>query len=188
MDDKGGKVSDRREYNQSYYQKNKERLKQRERERYQENKEAKKEYARNYRKENKDKVNACNRSWNKRNRERVNEQNRQRYWDNHERYLEMSRKSNQRRRARKTVTDGYEPSEIFKRDNWKCQLCGEKTERKAIGQSEYNPKKPTIDHIKSLNEGGTDTWGNVQTACFSCNLSKGPNTQGQMRLEVLLNG
>lgn len=53
--------------------------------------------------------------------------------------------------------------EIFKRDNFKCVLCG------TAGKEE----KLEIDHIVPVSEGGKTTKPNLRTLCFKCNRGKG---------------
>jgi len=63
----------------------------------------------------------------------------------------------------------YSAYNIFLRDNYQCQYCGE-----------YSPGiRLTKDHWVPLAEGGKSTWENVTTACDKCNLRK--RTQNQTR-------
>ena len=52
---------------------------------------------------------------------------------------------------------------IFKRDNFKCVLCG------TTGKEE----KLEIDHIIPISEGGKTIKSNLRTLCFKCNRGKG---------------
>ncbi len=52
---------------------------------------------------------------------------------------------------------------IWLRDSCKCQYCGEAVTLKEM----------TLDHVKPKADKGGDTWGNLVTACFECNLKKG---------------
>ena len=59
---------------------------------------------------------------------------------------------------------------VFERDGWVCQICLEPTDRDA----DFPDRKyPTIDHIIPLAAGGEHAEANWQTACHSCNSSKG---------------
>lgn len=62
---------------------------------------------------------------------------------------------------------------IFKRDNNKCGYCG-------------TNKDLTLDHIKPRSKGGLNTWENLVTCCFPCNLKKGDRTpeQANMKLNI----
>jgi len=86
------------------------------------------------------------------------------------------------RRARKH-NNGYEvfnPIDVFKRDGWRCQLCGVKTPKKLRGTIKDNA--PELDHIVSLANGGEHSMRNTQCLCRKCNHSKGIKTLGQLRL------
>lgn len=72
--------------------------------------------------------------------------------------------------------------EIADAFDMKCAICGcevdpqdtwiNETGRKCFGRS-----YPTVDHIVSLKNGGTDTFDNVQLACKRCNSIKGAKTE-----------
>ena len=53
--------------------------------------------------------------------------------------------------------------EIFKRDNFKCQYCGQGTPDVVL----------ECDHIEPVSSGGNNDHENLVTACFSCNRGKG---------------
>ena len=60
----------------------------------------------------------------------------------------------------------------------KCAICGIKVDEhdrwiNESGRHCFGGKYPTVDHIVSLKNGGTDTFDNVQLACKHCNSSKG---------------
>jgi CRISPR/Cas system Type II protein with McrA/HNH and RuvC-like nuclease domain len=59
--------------------------------------------------------------------------------------------------------------EVFKRDGFKCQYCGQ------------TPPAVTleVDHINPKAEGGEDDINNLITACFDCNRGKGARTLDQ---------
>jgi 5-methylcytosine-specific restriction endonuclease McrA len=52
---------------------------------------------------------------------------------------------------------------IFLRDDYTCQYCGEK----------LDPKYLTCDHIVPKSRGGITEWSNIVTSCTRCNLRKG---------------
>ena len=52
---------------------------------------------------------------------------------------------------------------IYKRDNYRCRICG-RTERQDALE---------IDHIKPIAKGGKSTYDNLQTLCRRCNKEKG---------------
>jgi hypothetical protein len=71
-------------------------------------------------------------------------------------------------------------SVVFKRDRWKCGICGKKTSK-----SKQVPHKraPTLDHIIPMSKGGGHLYSNVQCACFECNSNASNNMAGkQLRL------
>ena len=62
---------------------------------------------------------------------------------------------------------------IYKRDDWKCGICGFRVDKKL----KYpHPLSPSLDHIVPLSKGGAHTKDNVQLAHLRCNLSKGSKT------------
>ena len=54
--------------------------------------------------------------------------------------------------------------EVFRRDHYTCQYCGNKY------------KDLTIDHVLPRHLGGKQSWHNVVTACAACNHKKGGRT------------
>ncbi len=52
---------------------------------------------------------------------------------------------------------------VFLRDKWSCQYCGET----------FKTPDLTFDHVVPRSRGGRTTWENIVTACQSCNLLKG---------------
>ena len=62
---------------------------------------------------------------------------------------------------------------IYKRDRWKCGICGLRVNTKL---KHPHPYSPSLDHIVPLSRGGTHTKDNVQLAHLRCNLSKGSKT------------
>jgi len=64
----------------------------------------------------------------------------------------------------KSLLNGYYALrwQIFERDNFTCQYCG---------QSAPNVKLE-IDHKIPISEGGTDNHDNLTTSCYACNRGK----------------
>jgi 5-methylcytosine-specific restriction endonuclease McrA len=52
---------------------------------------------------------------------------------------------------------------IFMRDDFTCQYCGER----------FDPKHLTCDHIMPRSRGGITEWSNIVTSCTRCNVMKG---------------
>ena len=73
------------------------------------------------------------------------------------------------RRRVKVESEPYADREIFERDGWICQLCGDPIDpaldRRALLGA-------TIDHTVPLSRGGADTRANVKTAHNRCNRQK----------------
>lgn len=55
---------------------------------------------------------------------------------------------------------------VFLRDRFKCQYCGEET-------------KLTFDHVVPRSKGGDTSWTNIVAACDPCNLRKGSRVDMQ---------
>ena len=64
-------------------------------------------------------------------------------------------------------------SEVFRRDHYTCQYCGEKAQ------------ELTIDHIIPRSKDGPHTWNNLITACPSCNIKKGDRTAKEANMMLL---
>lgn len=60
---------------------------------------------------------------------------------------------------------------IYKRDGYECVYCGSK-------------KDLTLDHVIPKSKGGQNTWTNLVTCCFKCNLKKGDRTPEEARLKM----
>jgi 5-methylcytosine-specific restriction endonuclease McrA len=65
---------------------------------------------------------------------------------------------------------------IFLRDDYQCQYCGE----------HFHVRDLTLDHVTPRAQGGPDTWENLVTACKSCNGKKADRTPEEAGM-VLLN-
>jgi 5-methylcytosine-specific restriction endonuclease McrA len=63
--------------------------------------------------------------------------------------------------------------EVFRRDNFTCQYCGQR------------PIRLTVDHIVPRHLGGVHTWENLVTACPTCNLRKGGRLPEQANMHLL---
>jgi YHS domain-containing protein len=88
-------------------------------------------------------------------------------------YRFRSRESKYIRRSRERAarkSGGINRLAIFKRDNWKCHICGKKINKKAKCP---HPLSPTIDHYIPLAYGGSHTEDNVRCAHFICNSRRG---------------
>lgn len=99
----------------------------------------------------------------------------------HQKYPEKGRAGERKYRALK-YGNNHEPytgNYVFERDNWVCQICGRKINRKL----KYpNPRSGSIDHIVPLSKGGNDSPINVQATHLRCNVGKHATNKGQLRL------
>ena len=66
---------------------------------------------------------------------------------------------------------------LYDRDNGICYLCGKVCD---FNDSKYidgifivGNNYPTVEHIKPISLGGSDTWDNIKLACLYCNSKKG---------------
>jgi 5-methylcytosine-specific restriction endonuclease McrA len=89
-------------------------------------------------------------------------------------------KAKRRSRCRNSVYEPVDPIKVFNRDKWKCHICGTSTPKELRGS--YLGNAPELDHIVTLADGGSHTYGNVACACRSCNGKKGARSCGQIRI------
>lgn len=61
---------------------------------------------------------------------------------------------------------------IFKRDRYTCQYCGDQP----------GPEELTIDHVMPRSRGGTSTWENCLLACVECNKRKADKTPEEAKM------
>jgi 5-methylcytosine-specific restriction endonuclease McrA len=64
---------------------------------------------------------------------------------------------------------------VFERDQFTCQYCGLRLERKDLN----------IDHVVPRHQGGQTTWENVVCSCIDCNSRKGNRTPQQAGIRLL---
>lgn len=81
---------------------------------------------------------------------------------------------------RLVTVEAVDPNKVFDRDGWRCQLCGKPTPRSKRGT--ITAQAPELDHIIPLSRGGEHSYKNTQCACRACNLRKGADIKGQLRL------
>lgn len=65
--------------------------------------------------------------------------------------------------ARKGRNVKYSRNQVFLRDGYTCQYCG----------NPFQKHNLTLDHWKPKKDGGESSWENIVTACKSCNGEKG---------------
>ena len=65
--------------------------------------------------------------------------------------------------------------EVFKRDSFTCQYCGDK-----LPMSQLNK-----DHVTPRQQGGKTIWTNIVMACYPCNSHKANRTPKQAGMTLL---
>lgn len=64
---------------------------------------------------------------------------------------------------------------VYIRDNFTCQYCGER----------FSPKHLTLDHVVPASKAGPKSWTNVVAACRECNQRKADRTPEGARMPLL---
>jgi 5-methylcytosine-specific restriction endonuclease McrA len=68
----------------------------------------------------------------------------------------------------------YSKQNVFARDRWTCQYCGQ---RRPVSEL-------TVDHVVPRALGGKTAWDNVVTSCMACNSQKANRTPEQARMTL----
>ncbi|MBC7691286.1 MAG: HNH endonuclease [Methylotenera sp.] len=68
----------------------------------------------------------------------------------------------------------FSRTNIFVRDNQKCQYCSHKFPKTQL----------TLDHVIPVVQGGAKSWENIVTACKPCNQRKGGRTPAQANMTL----
>jgi len=92
-------------------------------------------------------------------------------------------KGSQRRRALEAnvFREDFNPIDILKRDDYRCQMCGKKT--RPDFKDPHHSLYPNVDHIVPLSKGGSHTKQNTQCLCHKCNTQKNNSGTGdQLRM------
>lgn len=72
------------------------------------------------------------------------------------------------------TVEEFAPVEVFERDKWVCQICGEPVDP-AVKYPD--PLSKSIDHKTPLKLGGEHSRANTQLAHLSCNVLKRDNEE-----------
>jgi len=78
-------------------------------------------------------------------------------------------------RIKRKVPVKFTRLNIFTRDGWKCQYCGDK----------FSSNELTFDHVVPVTQGGRKSWENITTACVDCNSRKAGRTPQQAGMKLL---
>jgi 5-methylcytosine-specific restriction endonuclease McrA len=73
-------------------------------------------------------------------------------------------------------TPAFTRFNVFLRDGWQCQYCGE----------EFKTKELTFDHVIPRSRGGRTSWSNVVAACQCCNTKKGSHMPDKIGMHPLV--
>jgi 5-methylcytosine-specific restriction endonuclease McrA len=77
--------------------------------------------------------------------------------------------------ARKKEIVRFSRMNIFLRDQYSCQYCGENFQKGNL----------TLDHVIPIVQGGKKSWENIVTACKPCNQQKGGRTPAQAGMQLI---
>lgn len=69
-------------------------------------------------------------------------------------------------------TPAFTRFNVFLRDQWLCQYCGEN----------YKTSELTFDHVIPRSKGGRTMWTNIVTACQCCNMTKGNRLPAEAKM------
>jgi 5-methylcytosine-specific restriction endonuclease McrA len=69
----------------------------------------------------------------------------------------------------------FSRANIYARDEYKCQYCGEV----------FPTSELTFDHVVPVAHGGRKDWENIVTCCITCNRRKGGRTPEQARMRLV---
>ncbi|MFE7764777.1 HNH endonuclease [Streptomyces sp. NPDC057438] len=89
---------------------------------------------------------------------------------------EAKRAQDRRRRERMRANgrvERYDVAEIGARDGWVCGLCGDPVDQ---ARRRPDPRSPSIDHIRTVAAGGTDSRDNVRLTHWGCNHERNVHT------------
>lgn len=100
------------------------------------------------------------------------------------RSLKRMEKAKRRARQKGVESVSIDPIKVFERDKWICHICKRKTRKDKRGST--HPRAPELEHIVSLADNGSHTWGNVACSCRECNGIKGAKSYGQININIFM--
>lgn len=126
---------------------------------------------------NRERLIAYSKAYSETHEDKVKEQKREHKKTHRGAYNAYERKRNALKLGNKH--EAYRDIDIFERDGWVCQICGQKI-NKSLNRP--NPMSPSIDHVISLVKGGDDAPANVQATHLRCNMRKHTKCNNQFGL------
>jgi len=75
----------------------------------------------------------------------------------------------------KKRTIRFSRTNVYTRDSYRCQYCGE----------QKPPAQLNYDHVIPRVRGGKTDWDNIVTCCYACNDKKGGRTPEQAKMRLL---
>jgi 5-methylcytosine-specific restriction endonuclease McrA len=69
----------------------------------------------------------------------------------------------------------FSRANIYARDQYTCQYCGEP----------FPMSELTFDHVMPVAQGGRKDWENIVTCCITCNRQKGGRTPGEAGMRLV---
>ena len=69
----------------------------------------------------------------------------------------------------------FSRANIFARDSYRCQYCGDR----------FDIKELTFDHVIPVARGGKKSWENIVTACWRCNNKKSGGTPVESGMQLI---
>ncbi len=69
----------------------------------------------------------------------------------------------------------FSRANIYARDQYTCQYCGETLQMSDL----------TFDHVMPVAQGGSKDWENIVTCCISCNRRKGGRTPAEADMHLI---
>lgn len=78
-------------------------------------------------------------------------------------------------KRRDAYVEHVDVGEVYKRDSWKCGICGKKVDRNLTYP---HPRSASLDHVIPLSRGGKHESVNCQLAHLDCNVRKGNRGSG----------
>lgn len=141
----------KQDYNKKYYQDNKDKLIENQKEYYKKNQQKRKQYNKSYYKQNKEVLCKKQRDYNKTDKGKIVDSNKR-----HKRRAQMKQTD---------ITNEWLLN--LKQNSFHCPICSCE-----LNEIQYDSQSKNLDHIIPLNIGGKHIMNNVRYICQSCNLGR----------------